>query len=257
MDPTELSWRAEEACMAAWPAPRELLLQGWLLRAAGGSHRRPNSVNPIRGGASDPSAILPTVEAIYGAFGQVPLFRVLSFVEEMDAILDGKGYTPEGETLTLYGEIDGFETSSEGSTGLAPTELAIVPGAEWLQARAELSEIEAAESQIYEAMLNSLLLPRAFAATRDGGREDGRIAALAYGVVCDGLGVIESVVTDKAKRQRGYARQTVGRLLQWAKDEGAYGVCLQVVADNAPALGLYRSLGFTSELHRYHYRRKR
>jgi ribosomal protein S18 acetylase RimI-like enzyme len=45
--------------------------------------------------------------------------------------------------------------------------------------------------------------------------------------------------------------------MQWAKDEGAYGVCLQVVADNAPAVGLYRALGFNQELHRYHYRRKR
>ncbi len=252
MDPTELSWCAEEACMAAWPAPRELLLEGWLLRAAGGGHRRPNSVNPIRGGASDPSAILPTVEAIYGAFGQAPLFRVLSFVEETDDVLAANGYTAEGETLTLFGEIDGFAISSERST-----ELAIVPGAEWLKARAELSEIDAAESQIYEAMLGSLLLPRAFAATRDGDRADGKIAALAYGVVCNGLGVVESVVTDKAKRQRGYARQTVGRLMQWAKDEGAYGVCLQVVADNAPAVGLYRALGFNQELHRYHYRRKR
>lgn len=252
MDPTELSWRAEEACMAAWPAPRELLLEGWLLRAAGGGHRRPNSVNPIRGGARDPSAVLPAAEAIYGALGQTPMFRVLSFVEETDPVLTRAGYEAEGETVTLFGEIGGFRVPAESPAGLAPTELAVVPGAEWLQARADLSGIDAAESQIYEAMLNSLLLPRAFAATR----EDGRIAALAYGVVCNGLGVIESVVTDEAKRQRGYARQTVGRLLQWARDEGASGVCLQVVADNAPALGLYRALGFGQELHRYHYRRK-
>ncbi|MEO3428288.1 GNAT family N-acetyltransferase [Pelagibius sp. CAU 1746] len=247
----DLSWRAEEACMAAWPAPRELLLEGWLLRAAGGGHRRPNSVNPIRCGARDPGAILPAAEAVYGALGQAPLFRVLSFVEGMDAVLAAKGYDAEAETLTLYGQIDSLGLARDSGT-----ELAIVPGAEWLQARAALSGIGGAESQIYEAMLGSILLPRAFAATRDEGRADGEIAALAYGVVCNGLGVIESVVTDEAKRQRGYARQTVGRLLQWARDEGASGVCLQVVADNAPALGLYRALGFTTELHRYHYRRK-
>jgi GNAT superfamily N-acetyltransferase len=256
MDATELSWRAEEACMAAWPAPRELLLEGWLLRAAGGGHRRPNSVNPIRGGARDPEPVLATVEALYGALGQAPLFRVLSIVGEMDPVLARAGYEAEGETVTLYGEIESFAISSETSTEPGATELAVVPGAEWLQARAALSGIDTAESQIYETMLNSILLPRAFAATRDGNREDGEIAALAYGVVCNGLGVVESVVTDKAKRQRGYARQTVERLLQWAKDEGATGVCLQVVADNAPALGLYRSLGFATELHRYHYRRK-
>jgi len=87
-------------------------------------------------------------------------------------------------------------------------------------------------------------------------REDGRIAALAYGVICHGMAVVESVVTDQEKRRRGHGRGTVGRLLQWAKDEGAYGACLQVVADNTPAPSLYRSLGFERELHRYHYRRK-
>ncbi len=257
MDPTELSWRAEEACLAAWPAPRGLLLQGWLLRLAGGGVRRPNSVNPIRGGARDPEPVLATVEAIYGAFGQAPLFRVVSIVAEMDPVLARNGYEAEGETLTLYGDIDALAISSGTATERAPTELAIVPGAEWLQARADFSAVGAAESRIFEAMLGSLLLPRAFAATREGGREDGEIAAVAYGVVCNGLAVIESVATDAAKRQRGYGRQTVGRLLQWARDEGAYGVCLQVVADNAPARGLYGALGFTTELHRYHYRRKR
>lgn len=257
MDASDLSWRAEEACMAAWPAPRELLLEGWLLRAAGGGHRRPNSVNPIRGGARDPRAILPAAEAIYGALGQTPMFRVLSFVGEMDAVLAAAGYEAEGETLTLYGAMEELRIPPFNHAADSATELAIVPGAEWLQARAALSGVDAAESQIYETMLNSILLPRAFATTRDAGSEDGEIAALAYGVVCNGLGVIESVVTNAARRQRGYGRQTVGRLLQWAKDEGASGVCLQVVADNAPALGLYRHLGFTNELHRYHYRRKR
>lgn len=247
MDATELSWRAEEACMAAWPAPRELLLHGWLLRVAGGSVRRPNSVNPLRGGGGDPTPILATVETIYGALGQSPLFRVLSLVEGTDDALARRGYEAEGETLTLYGDIDGFALAAD-----SPTELSVVPGAEWLEARAVLGKVAAAESPIYEAMLNSLLLPRAFAATR----VDGQIAGLAYAVICDGLGVIESVVTEESQRRRGLGRQTVGRLLQWARDEGAFGVCLQVVADNAAAVGLYRSLGFGRDLHRYHYRRK-
>lgn len=246
-DTTELNWRAEEACMAAWPAPREILLQGWLLRAAGGGIRRPNSVNPIRGGASDPGHILATAETIYGALGQTPLFRVLSMIEGMDAVLARHGYEKEGETLMLYGGIGGFNLPADG-----PTELTVVPGAEWLEARAVLNRVDAAESRLYESMLNNLLLPRAFVATRTG----DRIAALAYGVVCNGLGVIESVVTAESQRRRGLGRQTVGRLLQWARDEGAEGVCLQTAADNAVAIGLYRSLGFTRELHRYHYRRK-
>ena len=44
-------------------------------------------------------------------------------------------------------------------------------------------------------------------------------------------------------------------LAAWGRDRGATGVCLQVAADNAPAIPLYRSMGLASELYRYHYRR--
>ena len=42
--------------------------------------------------------------------------------------------------------------------------------------------------------------------------------------------------------------------LKWARLRGAREAWLQVEADNAPALALYRSLGF-DEVYRYHYRR--
>jgi ribosomal protein S18 acetylase RimI-like enzyme len=44
--------------------------------------------------------------------------------------------------------------------------------------------------------------------------------------------------------------------LKWARLRGAREAWLQVEADNEPALGLYRSIGF-SEIYRYHYRRPR
>ena len=44
MDRLELSWRAEEACMNAWPATRQVVMDGWLLRASGGPIRRTNLV---------------------------------------------------------------------------------------------------------------------------------------------------------------------------------------------------------------------
>lgn len=248
MDKTELSWRAEEACMAAWPAPRELLLDGWLLRAAGGTVRRPNSVNPLRGGAGDPGAVLPFAEAVYGALGQTPLFRVLSITGGMDEVLARHGYAAEGETATLYGDIAGFAIPQDN-----PADLSAEPDADWLDARARLSAVDDAESRIFAAMLDSILVPKVFATSR----AEGKVAAVAYGTLCNGLAVVESVVTDQAKRRQGHGRRAVGRLLQWAKDQGATAACLQVVADNAAAVGLYRSLGFTTELHRYHYRRKR
>lgn len=247
MEPTELAWRVEAACMNAWPAPRQLLLDGWLLRAAGGGIRRTNSVNPLRSCRGNPRAVLSTAEAVYAALGQPAIFRVPSLVGGMDAVLAAAGYTAEGHTLTLFADLGPAQPSQQGAAVLTADS-----GEAWLSARARLGGVDPQEQRRFATMLESILLPKAFAAVSD----DGEIAALAYAVVCDCLAVIEAVITDPAKRRRGFARQVVGRLLDWARESGAEGACLQVVADNAPALALYRSLGFGRELYRYHYRRK-
>ena len=105
---------------------------------------------------------------------------------------------------------------------------------------------------IFSDMVATLTLPRAFARSRDG----ETVVAIAYGVICNGLLVIESVATDPKRRQQGHGRRTVGALLDWARGRGITRSCLQVEADNAPARALYDSLGYTTELYRYHYRRK-
>jgi len=247
MTSMDLNWRAEEACMSAWPSPRQMLLSGWLLRAAGGSTRRTNSVNPLRGGPRDPAAILAAAEATYAALGQTALFRVPSIAAEMDGPLAAGGYTAEGETLTLFNDLSAWP-QTQGTA----TRLTAEADGDWLQARAALSPADTADSAVFETMVSTIMLPRIFAATR----HEGAVVALAYGVLHDGLAVVEAVVTDARWRQRGFGRQTVGAVLNWAVTAGAGAACLQVVADNPAALALYRSLGFTTELYRYHYRRK-
>ncbi|MEQ9609220.1 MAG: GNAT family N-acetyltransferase [Kiloniellaceae bacterium] len=246
MNDTDLAWRAEEACMNAWPSPREAILDGWRLRAAGGAIRRTNSVNPLRGELGDPRAIIPLAEAVYTRLGQASLFRVPSLAAGLDEVLDTGAYAAEGQTLTLFAELRARAASAGGA------EVAASPSKEWLAARRRLNGVDAREQRIYETMLESILLPKAFAAVR----VNGGIAALAYGVVCDGLAVIESVITDAAWRGHGLGKRAVGALLGWSRDAGAAGACLQVVADNAPAVALYRSLGFERELYCYRYRRK-
>ena len=61
------------------------------------------------------------------------------------------------------------------------------------------------------------------------------------------------IVTAEEMRGRGYATALCAQLLNWAWNHGMRIVYLQVTADNAPALAVYRKFGFES-CYTYHYR---
>ena len=109
-----------------------------------------------------------------------------------------------------------------------------------------------AHRQTYRRIVRAIAVPTAFA----GLRIDGRLAALAYGTVGDGLLCYESVVTDPDRRRQGLAWRVIASLAAWGRDQDAHGVCLQVEASNAPARALYDRFGLTTELYRYHYMRQ-
>jgi len=108
------------------------------------------------------------------------------------------------------------------------------------------------QSGIYRRIVGAIVIPVAFAALA----AEGEHVALAYGALQNGLLCYESVITDVRRQRRGYARRVVAGLAAWAKDEGAWGACLQVEAGNAPALALYDAIGLKTRLYRYHYRRE-
>ena len=155
--------------------------------------------------------------------------RVPSFLTAIDAPLMARGYTSEGESCVLYGEIDGVAAVADPGVELSPH-----AGTEWLAAMGALQGHSAAHRQTYRRMVRAIAVPAAFAALRI----DGRLVALAYGAVSDGLLCYESVITDPRRRRQGLARRVIGSLAAWAREEGTRGVCLQVEAGNTAALDL-------------------
>jgi len=247
MSDDDLNWQSEQACREAWPAAVETVVDGWLLRRSGGRTRRSNSVNPLRGRRGAPESVLATAEAFYTSHGQTPLFRVPGIAAEMDTLLDRQGYDLEGGTIHLYGAIEELADISDEHVTVSPT-----PSEDWFAARFRMGAYDDTDRRVFREMPGLITGDKAFVSCQ----RDSEIAALAYGVIRDGLLVVESVETDSRFRQQGLGRKTVGSLIGWARRAGASAACLQVVADNAPGRALYASLGFTKELYRYHYRRK-
>jgi GNAT superfamily N-acetyltransferase len=241
-----LEWRVEETCLNAWPALREVLLDGWLLRFSEGLTRRANSANPLRPVSR---ADLPTCEALYRRLGLPTIFRVLSLIDpSVDERLAEAGYAREGESCVLYGPIKDVKADRDPDVQLLDH-----PTPEWFTAMAMLQSHSSEQAATYRRIVGQVAIPASFAALSDGGDPVG----LAYGALHGGLLCYESVITDSRRRRRGYSRRIVAALAAWAKDRGAVGVCLEVEAHNAPARALYNGVGIKSELYRYHYRRER
>jgi len=69
-----------------------------------------------------------------------------------------------------------------------------------------------------------------------------------------GIGIYHNVVNaGRSPRPMGFGRAVMAAALDWTQQVGAESAAIQVVDDNAPAISLYHSLGF-SEVYRYHYR---
>src|SRR5258708_6542338 len=121
----------------------------------------------------------------------------------------------------------------------------------WVDNFCRLSKVDPKHRSIMIQMLTSITGLPCFAMLHDG-----------TNTVAVGLAVVErncvglfDIVTAAAYRRRGYGRQLIVQLLQWAKQHGATTAYLQVMCNNSPALALYERIGFR-EIYRYWYRVK-
>jgi N-acetylglutamate synthase len=249
MQMDRLSASVEEACLNAWPALKEVFYDGWLIRLADGETRRTNSVNVIGPGNRALEEKIAHCEGIYAAHGLPAYFRIRSNDDPtLEKTLDARGFRAEAETRTLF--LDFART--ELLTADRAIELSDKPPSdEWLAAHERFSGRPLPESDIRRRLLDLVALPVSFAAARD---ESGAIVSVAYGALHDRLVSLQWVATDPTRRGEGLSRATLWALLAWAQARGAEGACLQVVAENAPAVRLYEKMGFDRELYRYHYR---
>jgi N-acetylglutamate synthase len=248
MTPGRLAWRVEETCLNAWPALRQVLLDGWVLRFSEGLTRRANSANPLSGPRATGDGLIAACETLYQRRQLPTIFRLPSIIgPDLDGRLDELGYGREAESCVRYGDLSSVETASD-----ADVRLLTRPTREWFAAMAALQNYTTEQRRTYRRIVGSIAIPAAFAALAI----DGEFVALAFGAIHDRLLCYESVITHPRRKRRGYARRVIACLAAWAKGEGAEGACLEVEAHNTGALALYDVVGLNTELHRYHYRRK-
>jgi ribosomal protein S18 acetylase RimI-like enzyme len=238
----------ERLILEAWPARERATLQGWTMMADGGVTGRVNAVAPLAFRGADAEAAIDDALAWLAARGLPPRFKVADGAAAPADIaerLARRGWRADTETLVMTAAL------ADARTRLGPPAHPVTLDAEMTDAMDRVvreSASSAAEYAERVAIARRTPQPRRFA----GIVADGMVAAVGLGVVTDDWASIFLMRTHPAHRRRGLARSVLGALVDWAECEGPMQAFLQVEADNAPAIALYRDAGFVTA-YRYRY----
>jgi GNAT superfamily N-acetyltransferase len=236
----------EQAGFNAWPALRTEMVGGWLVRTADGYTKRANSANYVKPG------YLPIANLVAGCVARFeiealrPIFRIVerSETEPVERHLAEEGWESLDPSLVLVGNAGHVFARHD-----ADRDWALLPLEAWAACHARLSGQDDATAARHLRLLSAIDRPT-FPAVM---RADSDVVACGLAVADAGLLGFFDIYTDARHRGRGLARRLMAGQADAARSLGIDTLYLQVVAANAPAIALYRKLGF-SEAYRYHYR---
>ena len=240
--------RIEEAGLNALQTQRQLFYDGWLLRLSAGKAKRGRSVNAHFGSTLPVGGKIEHCERVYAQHGLAPLFRMTPFDRpaDLEAALDARGYVAFEPTLVQSARLERAPELPPSGDDVAIEMLAVDA---FVDAVSALRASPPTQREAHrERLLNSPLEKRLIAVRAGDG-----VVCTAQAVIEGDLAGLYDVVTAEGARGRGYATLACTSLLSWAWQHGAHAAYLQVSADNAPALAIYRKLGFAT-VYSYHYR---
>ena len=240
--------RIEEAGLNALQTQRQLFYDGWVLKLSAGKAKRARSVNAFFGSTLPLPRKFEHCEKIYAQHGLAPLFRMTPFNchADLEDALAARGYLAFDTTLVQAMKMDEAPAIPAAADDV---DIAALEAAAFVETVGELRGSTVAQREAHrERLENSPLDKRCVAVSAAG-----RVVCTAQVAVEGGLVGVYDVVTAEDARGNGYATLACASLLSWAWQHGANVAYLQVTADNAPAISIYRKFGFAT-IYSYHYR---
>lgn len=241
--------RIEDACLNASAPPQQRWLDGWLMRLSPGKARRARSIHALFGGLLSLDERLAQAEATYREAGLPLIFRITPFTRPagLDGELDQRGFVRVDETLVMHCPV--LPSQAEGlPEGLV---LESPPHADFAEAVGALRGSPTDQRRSHaERLLLSPVPYQGWLLRRPGDRSVVACAQTAREGPMVGL---YDVFVHPDARGLALSRRLCATLLAQARAAGASLGYLQVQADNAAAVAVYRRLGYV-ESYRYHYR---
>ena len=238
--------RLEAAGFRAWPASSTVYDGTWAVRLTKSfPAKRLNSVNPLD--PSDHSDIEGRIEraaARFAEFGRPLVFRQSPLAPTpLIEHLDRAGWSSFAESIVFTADLASLDLST-GIDRIPTRDLA-----RYINASLVVHERPDEMRQGLTEILESIRPPAGLFVQE----EDGKPIAVALAIHDNDLAGVLDVAVASGSRQRGIGRGIVTAALAHALARGARTGWLQVEADNAAGIAMYRKLGFT-EAYRYVYR---
>ena len=242
--------RVEDAGLNASAPPQQRWMDGWLVRYLPGKARRARCINAVAAGRLPLRDKLAMAAEVYRAAGVPMIFRLTPFSQPagLDDTLAALGHRIVDTTRVMIAPAlpaDAPRPLPDGTQWIA------LDGLAFAAAVGALRGSPADHVHSHALRLQHSPVPyEGFAIRRHA---DGAVLACGQFAREGDLVGLYDVFTQEAARNQGLSRLLCERLLSVAAQRGAKIAYLQVDAENAPALRVYRRLGF-ADAYRYHYR---
>ena len=238
----------ERASARGWPALETAEIDGWLARASSGGSVRANSVSALDYTGGDLDASLAAVVTFYRSRGARPRFTItdVSAPPGLDATLAVRGWTRAGDHLTMAKDVNPASEPVTEARGISVLRHE-APTLEWYGIY--LQGLSGDRRAIAPRLVEGVPAPRCFFS----GMRDGQIIASGLSVLDGAVASVQCMATLPEARRTGAARAVLAAIEAYARDGGARRLYLQADAENAAAITLYESVGFTVA-GRYHTR---
>ncbi len=239
--------RVEEIGLNALQTQRQLFYDGWLLRMSPGKAKRARSVNAHFGSTLPLAQKIAYCERLYAECGLPALFRITPFAKpaNLETELEVRGYVSFEPTRVQLMRLD----HPPEALAVPDVDFVTPTAAGFAEAVGAIQEATAQQRAAFlERIIQSPLATRAVVAM-----QEGRAVGTGTVMLEDRMAGVFTMGTIPEMRGRGIGRAILAALLRWAWEHGATHAYLQVSANNAPALSVYRTFGF-GDAYTYHYR---
>jgi GNAT superfamily N-acetyltransferase len=246
----------ERIAANTWPAETERRFGAWIARASRGVTKRANSVLTAGERPGDPKW-LEDIERFYRE-RSLPVYFHISDASPpgLDEELAEQGYVKETPCLVMTAESE--EVFELAARKLAHRDMdryearyTECPDERWLEEFIKIEQFPAERRDFYTGLFQRMGAGKIFVSLADGQRTVAVGTALTEGLWA---GFVNVAVREQ-DRGKGIGYFLMQKLAEWSVNQGAERLYLQVIADNMPALRLYRNIGF-APFFAYHYRKK-